>query len=377
MSLEIHQLPSFPAYAQNSTKTNNLQGVFPIGYEVHALDVVFEFNLSSNASTGTIVAADHQTIINALLSKLRFSAYGQNDVFNCTGPETRALSTVALWRDTFTESLKIGTVTTTTPAAFKLKLEIPFVCKGLDFPEMFAPYSDQLNLAGTKIDLDTGSASLTTISIGGQASTVTVTDVKLFMVGVPVAVPHVGPAMYWRTKAVSQNIDIEYGPACDIFVADERAFATTEVQVQTYEILRDNRSGPKNISPTNLAQTFARWAVALDAAAPLDLTSNSTGSQFTPFIFLNGAVRSTEWQLPFYMQNRTVRQNLASAGSPNATFLFWQVRPITEVSAQAIALAAANGIMISSLDQLVTRGGGGADNNVAKMFKGRYIATAK
>lgn len=374
MSLEIVQLPSFPTYAQNSTKTVNLQGAFPLGYEVHALDVIFEFTLNINASTGTIVAADHQTIVNALLSKLRLSAYGQNDVYNLTGPENRILATAAMQRDPFTESLKIGQGTTTTPVAYKLKLEIPFIHKALDYPEMFCPYSDQLNLAGTKIDIDTGSASLTTISVGGGASTVVVTDVKLFMVGVPVAVPHVGPAMYYKSKSISQNLDIEYGPACDIFVADERAFATTEVQVQTYEILRDQRSGPKNISPTNLAQTYARWGTNLDAAAPLDITANTTGTQVTPFIFLNSAIRSTEWQLPFYMQNRTVRQNLASGGSPNATFLFWQVRPINEVQQQMIAIAAANGIAVSSVDQLIVRGGGGADNDVNKLFKGRYIA---
>lgn len=374
MSLEYIQLPSFPAYAQNSTKTNNLQGVFPLGYEVHSLEVVFEINVSINASTGSIVAADHLTIANALLSKLRFSAYGQNDVYNLTPAENRVIATAALWRDPWTESLRVGQGTTVTPTAFKLKFEIPFIHRGLDYPEMFAPYSDQLNLAGTKLDLDTGSASLTTISIGGGASTVTVTDVKLFMTGVPVAVPHCAPAMYWRSKAISQNIDVEYGPALDIFVADERAFATTEVQVQTYEVVRDGRSGPKNISPTNLALQYQRFHGTQDGTLPLDITNNTTGTQMTPFIFLNGVIRSTEWQLPFYMQNRTVRQNLASGGSPNATFLFWQVRPINEVQVQMINLAASNGIQISSLDQLIVRGGGSADNDVNKLFKGRFIA---
>lgn len=375
MSLEIVQLASFPTYAQNSTKTNLLQGVMPSGYEVHALEIVFEFNLSINTGSGTIVAADHQTIINALVQRLRFSAYGQNDVFNLTGPESRVLTVAALNRDPFVESLAVGTGTTTTPTAYKLKLVIPFIHKSLDYPEMFCPSSDQLNLAGTKIDIDTGSASLTTISVGGGASTITVTDVKLFMVGVPAPVTHVGPAMYWRSKAISQNLDIEYGPACDLFVADERAFATVEVQVNNFEIIRDGRSGPKNISPTNLAQHYPVWGVpSTDGVKPLDLTTTAS-TPVTPLIYPNGAVRCTEWQLPFYMQSRQIRQNLANAGSPTATYLFWQVRPVNEIQNQAIQLAAANGIPISTVDQLVVRGGGGADNNVNKLFKGRYIAT--
>lgn len=375
MSLEIIQLPSFPTYAQQSTKTVNLQGAFPLGYEVHALEVVFEFNLSSNAGVGTITAADHRTIYNALVSKFRFSAYGQNDVYNLTPDESRFLAAVALWRDPATQNLRVGQGTTTTPAPFKLKFTVPFIHRGLDYPEVFAPYSDQLNLAGTKFDIDTGSTSLTTLSIGGQASTVTVTDVKMFMVGLPVAVPHCGPAMYWRSKAISQNIDIEYGPALDVFVADERAFATTEVQVQTYEIIRDGRSGPKNISPTNLATLYGEFGTgSADGILPLDITTNTVGFSVTPFIFMDSVVRATEWQWPFYMQNRTLRQNLQSAGSPNATLLFWQVRPVNEVQVQMINLAASNGISISTLDQLIVRGGGGADNDVNKLFKGRFIA---
>ncbi len=375
-------LGSFPSYAANSTKTFQLTGALPAGHELRALEVTVEFTIRSNVvGTGTIAAADYQTLQNAFLSKLRMSLWGQNDVYNLTPDEARMVALVFTGRDPAQQHLRIGTTIPGSGSAVlptKLKFQIPFIHRGLETPEMFSPSTDQGNLPNSKLDIDTSGASLlATLTVGGVVVNLVVTDVKVHALVQPVLVSHFGPLWYYRSRAINQSIDTEQGMALDLFIADERSPATVEIQVANVSIVRDGRMSPRNISPTHIAQHFGESQFPFDGmGVTFDPTNNTMGFQVTPYIWIPGDIRSTEWQLPAWAVQRQIFQNLAGGGSPAATFLFVQVRPIVEVQPQAVQLVNQFQVPVASLDQLAIRGGGGADNDVNKLFKGRYLQKA-
>jgi len=372
---------SFPAFSQTSTKTFSLVGALPPGHELRELQVVIEYTLRSNVvGAGTVVALDHQTLQNAFLAKLRMSFYGQNDVYNLTPDEARAIAIYAKGRDPAPEFLRVGATIPGSGSAVlptKSKFIIPFTQRGLEMPEMFAPSTDQGNLPNSKIDIDTTGTQLTaTLTVGGVVVNIVVTDVKVFAILAPVQVSHVGPLMLWRSKTIVAVQDVETGMALDLLVADERVSSTVEVQVTQISVIRDNRMSPRNVSPTHLAQHFGETQFPYDGVLPVDLTTNGIGFQITPSIWIAGDIRATEWQWPVWVVQRIYYQNLASGGSPNATLLFWQVRPFPEVQANVVQLVNQFQIGLSSLDQLAVRGGGASDNDINKLFKGRFLQKA-
>ena len=137
--------------------------------------------------------------------------------------EARTIAWVADNRDVNQRDpqAKIGTALTTTAFTVKLAIKIPFCVRSLEVPETFSPCSDQINLPGSKVDLDTQGDALTTVALTSGAGTVVVTDVKLYAVLNQVPLLHAGPPHIWKTKAISQTIDTEFGQGCDIFVGTE------------------------------------------------------------------------------------------------------------------------------------------------------------
>lgn len=395
-SAEPYLLGSFPSYASLSTKSFPLIGALPQGQEVRELQVVFEGTLKVNAGTGQIQAPDYNILGLALIKKLRASLYGNNDAFNLSWPEARTMAWIADTRDVnqTDPQARIGTALSTTAFTVKLRLKIPFCVRALEVPEIFSPCSDQVNLPGSKIDIDTQGDALATVALTSGAGTFVVTDVKVYAILNQVPTLHAGPPHIWKTKAIAQSIDTEYGQGCDIFVGTEEAatVAGAGARVSNFQIRRDGRSQPLNIDPVTIAQQFNESQPTGDPLAALDITagvipgagvataaqpvpSASVGSQagaaVVPLLWNDGRIRAGAWQWPTWLQQRVIQQNVIAGQSNAITIFYWQIRPVYEAAQQIVALAAANRLMIRDIDQLAVRGGN--DGEVYKQFKGRFM----
>lgn len=387
---------SFPTFGQLATKSFNLVGALPPGQELREMQVVFEGTLKLNAGSGTVKSPDHNIIGIALLKKLRASLYGNNDCYNLTWAESRTVSFIADARDCSRQDpgLRLGVALTTTPIAIKLKAKVPFCVRNLEVPEIFSNTTDQVNLPGSKIDLDTQGDALTTLALTDGAGTLVVNDVKLYAIANQIPVLHAGPPHVWRTKAIAQSVDTEFGQGSDIFVGTEEAAtaAGAGARVSQFTVRRDGRQQPLNIDPVTLAQQFNESNFSVDALSALDITTGTIpgggvatatqaipegsigtqpGAQVVPLEWIDGKIRAGAWQWPFYISSRQIVQNLASGQSPAITVLYWQIRPIYEAQGQVMNMAAANGIAIKGIDDLMTRGGN--DGEVNKLFKGRFM----
>jgi hypothetical protein len=396
-SAEPVLLGSFPTFGQLATKSFLLVGALPPGQEARELQIVVTGTLAKNATTGVIKAADHNILAVALFKKIRASLYGNNDAYNLTAPENRTMAYIADARDQFQKdpALRIGATFNTTPVAFQLTFKIPFCVRSLEVPEIFSPTSDQINLPGSKLDLDTQGDALTAIAMTDGTSTVVVNDVRLYAILNQIPVLHAGPPHVWRTRAIAQTVDTEYGQGCHIFMGTEEAAtaAGAGARVSQFTVRRDGRSQPLNLDPVSLAQMFNESHYSPDPLAALDITTGflpfggvataaapipanaSIGSQagaaVVPLIWNDGRVHAGAWQWPFWLASVAVQQNLVAGQSAAITLFYWQVRPIYECAGQVVALSAANGIPISSIDDLKVRGG--YDGEVNKLFKGRFI----
>lgn len=387
---------SFPTFSASSTKSFNLVGTLPPGQEARELQVIVEGTVALNAGTGQIRAADHNVIALAILTKMRGSLYGNNDSYNLTPPEIRTISFIADSRDPFVQdpNMRIGVALTTTPIPFKMKFKIPFCNRSLEVPEIFSPTTDQINLPGSKVDLDTNGAALTTVALASGASTVAVSDVKLYAVLNQIPQLHCGPPHVWKSKQISQSIDTESGQGCDLFVGTEEAATSTgaAARVLQFSVFRDGRGQPLNVDPVTLAQQFNESNFTVDAMGALDITGQGIpfagvatatqpvpyasigtqlGAQVVPLLWNDGKIRAGAWQWPTWTNARRIQQNLIAGQSAAINVLFWQIRPTWECANQIINIAAASGLGISNIDQLKTRGGN--DGDVYKAFKGRLI----
>lgn len=392
LGAEILLLGSFPSYSASSTKSFNLTGTLPPGYEVRYIDVVVEVTINPNATTSTAVAADYHVIGAALLNRIRASGYNVTDWHSLSAVESASLSAYSQGRFLPGEFYRIGTlITSGVPLISKFKYRIAFTNRNLEVPEMFTPSSDQLNLPGNKLDIDTLGSALTSLAIGGNAAvTVAVTDVKAYAVGNVVPVLHVGPPHYQRSRQVAQSIDAEFGAGLDQFLAAEETLATSISRVSQWNIARDGREAPRNVDPWTLSQLYGEEIRPVDGVLPWDFTQpfgiapsgvagvltgspgTQPGAQLIPLVWAGGTIREASAQWPFYLSSRQIRQNVLSGQVPSFTLLYWQTKPIYENAGQVVALARANGLDVTSVDQLVVRGG--YDGNSNKLFKGRLIA---
>lgn len=395
-SAEPILIGSFPSYSSLATKSFNLVGALPPGQELRELQVVVEGTVKVNAATGQIQAPDHNIIAVAIVKKMRASLYGNNDAFNLFPAEIRSIDFVADARDPFQQdpNLRIGVPLTTTAIPFKLKFKIPFCVRSLEVPEIASTTSDQVNLPGSKVDLDTQGDALTTVALTSGAGTVVVNDIKLYAIANQVPVLHAGPPHVWRVKQIAQSVDTEFGQGFDIFVATEEAATAAGggTRVLQFTVRRDGRQQPLNVDPVTLAQQFNESNFAVDALSALDITlgtvpfggvataaqpvpagsvGSQAGAQLVPLEWNDGKIRAGAWQWPFYTQSRQIVQNLGAGQSAIINLLYWQVRPIYECQGQIVNLAAANGIAINSVDDLMVRGGN--DGEVNKLFKGRFM----
>jgi hypothetical protein len=376
-------LGSFPSYAASTTKTFPLTGTVPEGFEVLALEIIFELTLKSSAAAFALAVADHNTIGAALINKMRATLWGVVDAVNLTFTELRTLAIYATGRDPAPQDPAIRSgvaggvpISSGAAAAMKLKLVIPFYHHGLDNPEVIAPSAEQVSLPGSKLDMDTLGTGLAALVLTNGTAVVTVSDVKVYALVQPSdGMVHVGPPHLMRTRTVNLNLDQEQGKGWDLLVADERSPATVEGQVAQFTVTRDGKPIHRNISPTTLAQMFGEAQPAADGVFGVDLTNNSlggTGAVITPIVYVGGRIRETEWKWKVFGKSRTIFQNLAAGGSPAATYLFWQVRPMDDQQPQQ-QIGQLLGGKAHSLDALPIRGGGGPDNDLNGMFKGRYL----
>jgi hypothetical protein len=316
------------------------------------------------------------------------------DFHSLSPVESNSLSVYASGRNVLGEFYRIGTALTTTPINVKFKFQVPFVNRNLEVPEIFTPSSDQMNLPGSKVDIDTLGTGLTTLAIAGNgACTLVVTDVKCYATGNVLPVLHAGPPHYQRSRQVAASIDSEYGAALDQFLASEETLAASIARVSQWNVARDGREAPRNLDPWTLAMLYGEEVRGIDGVLPHDFTQpngiypgglpstagalagspgTQAGAQLIPLVWAGGLVREASAQWPFYLSSRTVRQNVISGQSAIFTMLYWQSKPIYEAAGQVIAIARANGLDVTSVDQLVVRGG--YDGNANKLFKGRLIA---
>jgi len=381
MGPEIKLLGSLPSVTPNTKQTFQLSGTLPDGYELRGLKVDINMTFKSAATAFALVAADHNTIAQAIISRLRLRAWGIDNAFSLTAPEGRSIAVYMDAQDPFTVDprLAVGRAMQATGGvaeAAHLTWPIWFTKRGLDFPEIFCPSSNQFNVPGHTITAELGPGG-TGVVLGGGTANFTIASIDIYAVIAPARIVHFGPPMKWEQVIVTQNPFPEDGYFLDAFLADERDAYTVFGQATQINVTRDERQSPANIPPPVLAQQFLDDSETIDGARPYNLTSNGfggAGSQLTPISWLDGAARATEWQYPVVKRNRSIYQVLAAGGSAAATLLNWKILPVSRAFDELVKTCTRHGLRIGSGDELEVRGGGGADNDVLSDFKGRRLA---
>jgi hypothetical protein len=372
-------LGGLPSIAANTKPIFQLSGVMPEGYELRQLHVSTEFTIKSSAATFNWAAADMNTIIAQLVSRIRLAAFGVEDAINLVPTELRTIAIYATGRDPWVTDVnaRVGSAIPATGAAantVRVNLCIPFVQRGLDTPEMVCPSTDQFNVPGHKLTVEIGpQTGLGALVLTGGTAVVTFTAVNVYAIVSPVQFVHFGPCHYMRNITLTQNRYSEDGKFWDLLWADERDPYTLEAQVSQVFMIRDGRTSPSAIPPGKMAAVFQELSHPADGLVTADITKNTlggVGSQVTPYAFISGDARTSEWQYnTITRRNRTLFQNLAPAGSANATILYWQIRPVAEQYPELVKLVNRFQLAINSVDDLQPRYGA-----VQSDFKGRYLA---
>jgi hypothetical protein len=373
---ETHLVSSFPSGNTPGTHEIGLVGNLKPAQILRELMIIATITLQMNSGTGTIVAADHNILGAALYNKIRASLYGKSDMYNLMPAEARNMDAVFSNRDSLTTSLKVGQGLTTTPATFQLTFQIPWCFRSLEVPEIFTGSTDQFNLSGNKVDIDSNMTGLTTLSIAGGTGTMAVSQVTLYYNSSPAYILHAGPPIEWRSRQIAQSQDPATGQACDLFLGFEETVAASAARVSQLTVYRDGRAGPENMDPLTLSQRYGATIEQIDALCPIDITGTANGSQqgasLVPITWIDGRVKDGAFQWPTWGQSRSIYQLLQSGGSASVNLLYAQVDPIYDIQGSILTLAAQNGLAISKIDDLMVNGGN--DGTAMSNFKGRLMA---
>jgi hypothetical protein len=381
MGPEVKFVGSLPAVTANTTQQLQISGVLPDGYELRGLIVDVNATFKSAAGAFAIAAADHNTIMNAIISRVRMRAWGIDNAYSLTAPEARSIAVYMQAADPFTSDprLVVGrSMQATGGVAEQTHISWPiwFTKRGIDFPEIFSPSTNQFNVPGHTLAVQLGAGGTGIVLAGGTAN-FTVASIDVYCVIAPAQIVHFGPPMMWEQVQITQNPYPTDGYFLDGFLADERDSYTVFGQATQIVITRDDRVSPANIPPPILAQRFLDDSETIDANRPYNITANAlggAGSVLTPYSWLDGAARATEWQYPITKRNRSIYQILAAGGSAAATLLNWKVLPVARAFDELVKTCTRHNLRITSVDDLEVRGGGGADNDVLSDFKGRRLA---
>jgi hypothetical protein len=388
MGPEVKLVGSFPAVTPNTQQQLQVSGTLPDGYELRGLLVDLNMTYKSAAAgTFALGAADHNTTMSSVIQRLRMKAWGLDNCYQLAAPAGRSMAVYMQAADPFTTDprLAVGhTVVGSAGVAEQTHMSWPiwFAKRGIDYPEMFTPSTNQFNVPGHTLTAQLGPGGVG-IVLGSGTINATIASIDVYCVIAPATLAHFGPGMIWEEIAITQNPFPTSGYFLDGLLADERDPYTVAAQVASVQVTRDNRVSPANISPPILAQSFLNDQETIDGARPYNLTAgpggvaSGQGSQLTPYTWLDGATRATEWQFPVTTRERAIFQVLAPGGSAAATLLNWRILPIKRVFDELVKTCTRHNVMISSVDELEVRGGGGADNDILSDFKGRRLTMKK
>jgi hypothetical protein len=382
-------------YVQGSTLSFDVKSLDPLK-EVLAIKFEPVLSVKSSGTAFALAVPDYNTILNALWARFRMTYGGFADTIALTAPEMRSLAIDANGRDGHTAFIRVAAdarygqtadqvPANASPAAWKMPLLLDFCHRGLDTPNMFAPSSDQLNVPGTQINIDTGSGNLGALVLTNGTAIISVSQFRIYVLQAPTDYAYVAPVQEMKNFTIGQNAHVESEPMVELFLGDERDPATTETNWANVSVTRDGNVEPRSITPTALAQMYNDTNGTNDALQPVDLTRNTlggTGSIFTPYTWISGHKRATEREWPVSYKYRRLEALLASGGTQTAQLLRRRVRPLAmsighvrsvfdQYRAQGGLDAVDPGQLLA---QLAVRGFGGADNGLHEMFKARQMA---
>jgi hypothetical protein len=388
------QLSSFPAFANSSTLDGFIRGLPPF-HECRGIRVELEFTIKNQAAANQQYAVgDHNKIATAIVKRVRFTYNDKTDAYNLTPAEARALATYATGRDPFPQMTRLtlpaaSAIPTSagTAIAAKLSIFLPFHNRNLENPNLFAPSSLQLNRDGTKITIETDGTGLTGLVLGNATVNVVVTGIKVYCNMMPTVVDskntkveYCSPTLYARSRSVSQFPDTERGPLMDMFLAVEQDYRTNLTNVANYTVEHDGVAAPRNIPPDTLAACYGESQVQHDALFKYDIVDpdngigTQLGSQLSPLCWIDGSIKSAEYELPIFLDYRAIVANPVTGGSLSFTLLYWRVAPMDEAVEVVKQLLLIKGMGDVPYARLAVKGGGGSDNGLFAMFKPRWLA---
>jgi hypothetical protein len=405
MSVKVAFIRAATALALATTLTIPVKGI-PVKHEVRQLKVVVEATGKASAA-GAAFNFDNRDWMQivgtgangGVFKKLRLTYNDRTDAINLSPAEMRILAVYANGRDPFPEYSPFrgasggAGVLTQWPAAagaaqaFKVCLPFTFYDSNLEFPNVGCPSSLQLNRDGVEVNLETDAANIgvvgtATLVLTSGSLNVTVGAIKLYATTSKVPADYVAPTQYQRTRRLTQQPDTEKGPFWERFLAIETDPLTYEAQVSSITIEIDQVTGHRNAAPTEYAALFGATAQQ-DGILPLDIVKNSLNGPFTPssnqagtsgltvtpLMWQDGQAQDDESEWNIARDYRTITMNLASAGDPTATLLYWRTAPIDEARDLIRTMLSERGLAGVSFDDLAVKGG-----DAQAMFKPRWFA---
>jgi hypothetical protein len=398
MSVKKVFIRAASAYAAASLLTIPVKGI-TAKHEVRCLKIVLEGTIRSSAAGGfNLDARDYLSIVGSgsnaggVFKKIRLTYNEKTDAINLTPAEARVLAIYANGRDPFAEYFRVSPAFALNGNAgavktFKIGIPINFYDSNLEFPNAGCPSAMQLNRDGVEVNLETDGAHCMTVGDGilplaGGNAQVVVSAVKLYATTSKCPADFFAPTQYMRSRRVTQQPDTEKGPFWERFACLEVDPTTYEAQVSSVTIEVDEVSSPRNIPPTELAALFGATAQQ-DGVLPVDLVVNtlsgpftpasgaagSTGHTIVPLMWHDGQAQDDEGEWNVVRQYRTMYFNLAPAGDPTATILYWRSAPLDESRELVRTVLAERGLADVAYEDLAVRGG-----PAMAMFKPRWLA---
>ncbi len=348
--------------------------------EIRSLRIQLEISLISTAAGFNVVAADHFTLVNSILSRVKGGWNFDETALNASPDRLRIWTQDATGADTWIEDLRVGDAIPAVgapPAILKkIPVDITFVHQADDAPNMLVQTSDQFNASAAKLLVDFGTLATAggPVVLGGGTATVVVIDVKILAEYGDAYGVRVGPHWTFRSYGEGKDRDLDTVAGIEQLLFQESSPAAFEAVFSQMAMFIDGRPRVRNLSPTSIALDYLRSSVKRDALRGYDITRNALGGvgSVTPLRWKKAHIKSAEYEQPFHNAERRIEFTLVPGAARAYAFFQVKTHHFSRVEDVTRRLMGAYGKGGKPSD-LEVHGMGGSDNNSYAQFKGRII----
>jgi hypothetical protein len=333
----------------------------------------------SATTASAFTAADIDTLLAALVSKIRVTQNGDDNSVSIAPKLQRRLVAKMIGRDPAVEHFAAGAAINASGGAnltYIVPIVLPRWVADFDHKNVLAASGRQVNREEWYLDMPAG---WNAIALAGAAITLNVSALAINLYATRLQKEReeefVGPSIIMRTRSWTSNPETEEGPFFDIVFALASIPATEDTNLGTINVVQAGEAIGKLVAPSSLARAAVCSAFPQDGVRPLDITAGASG--ITPLVCVNGAIAAdeSEWPVVQKGESRTLESTTVS-GAVNETVVSARISDMYSPTNQAFVsdLLKETGRSGLQFEQLAVKGGGAPNNGKHSRFKPRWLA---